>query len=400
MIVDNRNATTAIVVGSSINALSIIRSLGRKSIEVIAISANLSDFAAKSKYCRTELCAELYGEILVAKLLEIGRSLKQKGILFCTSDQSVLTVSENEKQLREYYDFVFPNQNTIKTLMSKRLFYSFASNNGFTIPKTFFIHDRKDIEKVGESTTFPCIIKPEYRDSNWDMNVSKVDKVLLINSKDEYSLFFKDFDIAHVPLIVQEWIEGSDEDVYYCLTYINRAHTPLAVFTGKKIRQFPVLTGSTAFAESKWESHVADEAIRLLHTANCVGICSVEFKRSKRDNTFWITEPTVGRTDTQEGSSINSGMDIPYIAYLDACGMNPEPLIHFKEGIKWINEPEDYNSLRDYLKHKRIGLRDIINSYRGKRTYALKAIDDPLPFLSFLNKKLVSGITRPFRNAY
>ena len=197
---------------------------------------------------------------------------------------------------------------------------------------------------------------------------------------------------------MQEWIEGTDKDVFYCLTYINSKHKPIAVFTGKKIRQYPVLTGSTSLAESKWTPHIAEESIRLLRTAGCIGICSVEFKYSKKDNIFLITEPTVGRTDTQEGSSINSGMDIPYVAYLDALGQDPEPLTYFREGIKWINEPEDYNSVLNHLKNGNITLKELVASYKGKRTYALKAKDDPLPFIAFLGEKLKRGILRLFNN--
>ena len=393
-----KNKSTAVVIGLSINALGIIRSLGRNSIDVIAISSDLSEYAAKSRYCKVVYCEKLNGELLVEKLKEIGSSLEQKGTLFCTSDFSVLTVSKNESELKEYYHFVLPAPKTVEMLMSKKLFYEFAFKNGFNVPQTFFVRGKEGVKKVGNTISYPCIIKPEYRDKDWETNVSKIDKILYAKSKDEYFNFFKNYNISNKSLIVQEWIEGTDADIFYCLTYINRNHEPLAVFTGKKIRQFPVLTGSTAFAESKWVPYVAYESLRLLKTAGCTGICSVEFKRSNKDNVFKITEPTIGRTDTQEGSSINAGMDIPYIAYLDALGQDPEPLSSFNEGIKWINEPEDYNSVRNYLKNKNISLKGLIASYRGKRTYALKALDDPLPFIAFIIDLLKRGIFRFFKN--
>jgi len=394
----DKNNPTAVVIGLSINALSIIRSLGRRSIEVIAISSSFAEYAAKSRYCRVIYCEKLDGETLIKKLKDVGSSLGQKGSLFCTSDLSVLTVAEHQDELKEYYHFVLPTKETIEILMSKKLFYEFAFKHGFNVPQTFFISNVEDIENVGNTASYPCIIKPEYRDDYWNKKVSTIDKILYAKSKDEYFNFFKNFDISNRPLIVQEWIDGTDEDVFYCLTYLNRNHEPLAVFTGRKIRQFPVLTGSTAFAESIREPYIADESIRLLKTAGCIGICSVEFKRCQKDNIFKITEPTVGRTDTQEGSSINSGMDIPYIAYLDALGQDPAPLSYFQERIKWINEPEDYSSIRSYLKNKNISLKELISSYKGKRTYALKAMDDPLPFIAFVSDKLKRGIFRFFKN--
>jgi len=396
MVKIGKNSSIAVVIGLSVNALNIIRSLGRRSVNVIAINPDLSDYSAKSRYCRVIYCEKLNGETLINKLKDIGSTLRQKAILFCTSDLSVLTVSEHQNELKEYYYFVLPSIETIEMLMSKRLFHEFACKNGFNVPQTFFVSNMEEIEQVGDITSFPCIIKPEYRDNYWNTHVSKIDKIIYAKSRDEYFNFFQNFNITNRPLIIQEWIDGTDRDVYYCLTYINRNHEPLAVFTGKKIRQFPVLTGSTAFAESIREPYIAEESIRLLKTAGCIGICSVEFKRCPKDNIFKITEPTVGRTDTQEGSSINAGMDIPYLAYLDALGQNPEPLSRFTEGIKWINEPEDYSSVRAYLKDKKISLKELISSYKGKRTYALKAIDDPLPFLAFLGEMLKKGIRKLF----
>jgi len=36
----------------------------------------------------------------------------------------------------------------------------------------------------------------------------------------------------------------------------------------------------------------------------------------------------------------------------------------------------------------------LISSYKGKRTYALKAMDDPLPFISFIGNLLKKGFYR------
>lgn len=395
---NKKSKPTAVVIGISINSLSIIRSLGRKYINVIAIHHNNTDYVAKSRYCRVVYCKKLYGKILVKKLISIGKSTKKEKVLFCTSDMSVLTVSKYRELLKEYYKFVLPPDFTVKMLMNKKLFYKFASKNNFNVPKTFFVSDKRDIDRIGNATCYPCLIKPEYRDNNWDMNVSKIDKILYVKSKNEYFRCIGNINILNNPLIVQEWVEGTDKDVFYCLTYINRNHEPIAVFTGKKIRQFPVLTGSTSIAESLWVPQIAEESLKLLRASGCIGICSVEFKYSKRYNVFYVTEPTVGRTDTQEGSSIESGLDIPYIAFLDALGHDPEPLTSFREGIKWINEPEDYNSVRAYLKNKKISFIKLIASYRGKRTYALKAMDDPLPFIAFLYEKLKKGSLRFLKN--
>ena len=393
--VKNKNSyPPAVVLGTNATALSIIRSLGKKGIRIIAVNTAFGDYGAKSRYCQTKLCKSLYGKSLIEILIEIGKSLNEKAVLFCTSDSSVLTVSSHRKDLEDYYYFLLPSHHIIEILMKKNLFNDFAVTHQFLVPKTLFTRNEHEVKKASDEITYPCVIKPEYRDEYWTSMVSSTDKVLFAESKNEYLDYFNKFNISNRNLIIQEWIDGNDEDFFFCLTYINRGLEPLAIFTGKKIRQYPYLNGTISLGESLWIPSIADESIRLLKAAGCTGFCSVEFKQSKKNRNFYIIEPTVGRPDTQEGMSVSSGMDIPYLAYLDAFGENPKPLNHFKENIKWINEPLDFYSLQDYLKNRVGSIKKWITSYKGKRTYLLWDIDDPLPFINFVWDKFKKGVGR------
>jgi predicted ATP-grasp superfamily ATP-dependent carboligase len=381
----------AVVVGTCVNALCTIRSLGRRGVSVFAIDVGSTDYGAKSRYCQVQSCKSLYRNALVDLIVDIGRALDEKAVLFCTSDTAVLDVSNHREEIEKYYHFVLPPHHVIETLMRKTSFNDFAIANGFLVPRTFVTQGEEEIRKVADKMSYPCLIKPDYRDDSWNSLVSSTHKVLLAESKKAFISCFDKHNISNRNLIIQEWIEGGDENVYFCLLYVNREFEPLALFTGKKIRQYPVLTGSTSFAESVWVPSIAKDSLRLLKTAGCKGLCSVEFKQSRKDQRFYITEPTVARSDTQEGISVCSGMDIPFVAYLDAIGKNPEPLRHFKEGVKWINEPLDFYSIQRYLRNGKIKVKECIISYKGKRAYGLWALDDPLPFTDFVWDKIKSG---------
>jgi len=47
-------------------------------------------------------------------------------------------------------------------------------------------------------------------------------------------------------IIVQEWIEGADSDVYFCLKYRPPGGSQSISFTGRKICQWPIQVGGTA----------------------------------------------------------------------------------------------------------------------------------------------------------
>lgn len=380
-------------------SLCIIRSLGRRGIPIIAIDSTISSCYGKTKYCEKLYCKSLFDSSLIESLLKLAQSFEQKAVLFNCTDQSVRNVSGQREVLEEYYDLVLPPNSTIEQLMSKRSFYNFAVTNNFLVPKTFFSHTHEETERIGNEISYPCVIKPEFRDAHWLNHVPS--KVLVASSKDEYRRYFEELDIANRSLVMQEWIEGSDDKVFFCLAYIDRNHDPLAAVAGRKIRQYPRGSGSTSLAESVMKPHLLEESLRLLKTAGCIGFCSVEFKWSTEKNLFYVIEPTVGRPDTQEGLSVGCGIDIPYIAYLDAIGHSPAPVAYRERNIntiKWINEPFDIFSIQDYLKHGHTNLMELVMAYKAKnRTYALWAIDDPLPFIHFasdLSKKAIIKIVR------
>jgi len=384
----NRNYPPAVVIGLNAASLSIIRSLGRKGIRVIGLYENLSHCCSKSKYLSEKLYQKpLSDEPLIDRLLkEVVPTLRESAVLFCATDESVLTISEHQHQLRPHFQFILPNYEVIRTQISKKKFHEFASSNSFPVPNSFFTNGIDDTKKIADEISFPCIVKPEYKDSSWHTKLPNK-KVLYADSKEDLLLQIEHYRIEDRPLIIQEWIPGDDSDLYFCLLYLNQKAEPLAVFTGKKLRQHPHLAGTLSVAESIWVPEIADLSVRLLRAAGCVGFCSVEFKFSRADGKFYVIEPTVGRPDSQEGFCVSTGLDIPYMAYREALGENCTNLGDFTRGMKWIDEELAYYTIQEYFR-KTLKLSDLRSLFKGKRAYSLWAKDDPFPALSFIGQKL------------
>jgi predicted ATP-grasp superfamily ATP-dependent carboligase len=376
----------AVVLGAGINALGIIRSLGTRGIPILnMISRRTNHYSLKSKYI-ARLSFYSKEENLAESLIDLGKALGKKAVLYCSSDVQVLAVSSVKDILDEYYFIVLPERDVINQLMNKKLFYKFAIQNNFPVPRTYFSNNKEELLRISSSISYPCIVKPEYHDEYWDAHImSRYGfKVFKINSKNELLDLCRRYEIAERSLILQEWIDGGDESVFFCLLYIGRDSNVLATFTGRKIRQYPVLTGSTSMAESLWAPDVAKISATVLTAAGCLGICSVELKYSPTTKNYYLVEPTVGRVDTQEAISTHSGIDIPYISYLDAVGEKVIAQSRFREGIKWINEEYDIHSVREYLRAGENNISGILSSLKGKRTYALFSLNDPKPYLAFI----------------
>ena len=384
------NYPPLVIVGLNDASLCIIRSLGSKGIRIIGIYDDTTQvYYLKSRYITQKIKSPTHDERLIDTLINnVAGSMNEAAVLFCASDMSVLAVSKHAERLKPFYRFVMPSYEVTSSQISKRGFCEFARDNSFLVPKTIFFDGKEKIEKIAEEIVFPCIIKPEYRDLQWNEKVPL--KVLHAESKEDFLNTMNKYHLHHTQLVIQEWIDGGDPEVYFCLAYLDRHKKPLALCTGRKLRQYPYLTGSTSVAETVIIPEIADESVRLLTTAGYAGFCSVEFKKSIKDGKYYITEPTVGRPDTQEGICAGTGVDIPHIAYLDALGQDVKPVSNSRTGIKWIHEPHEFYSLQKALQNG-FNLRGFVSLYKGERTYSLWRRDDPGPALSFMKEKMLKG---------
>jgi D-aspartate ligase len=375
----------AVILGADVSALNIARSLGRRGIAVFVVGGNRKDYAAASKYTTFVMCEDLNDEDSVLTVLrDIAKTVSRKMALMATADLHVLHMSRNRDDLARDYCFVLPDEDTIETLMDKKKFALYASSYDFKVPATYYSNSSDQLREVSLTASYPCVVKPLYRTEYWSRCVPPEKKVMKAATAAELMDTVAALGVSGESLVVQEWIPGGDEDVHFCLAYLTRSGKPLALFTGRKLRQYPSLTGVTSLAESRRNLELEGVALKLLTHARCRGLCSVEFKRSTADGSFTITEPTVGRVDLQEGVSTCSGMDIPYIAYRDAVGEREEVSNDYADGVVWINEPFELNSFLGRRQTNGRSSSPFFMHYRGKRTYAVLAKDDPGPFFHFL----------------
>jgi predicted ATP-grasp superfamily ATP-dependent carboligase len=128
-------------------------------------------------------------------------------------------------------------------------------------------------------------------------------------------------------VIVQEWIEGSNDSIYFSLCYMGQL-APVA-FTGRKGRSWPPQVGLTASCWSAPEvaEELEDMTIRFFQSVGITnGFASMEYKREQRDGRFLMVEPTVGRVDGQVEISALCGVNLCHVAYCEAAGLPRPPL--------------------------------------------------------------------------
>jgi predicted ATP-grasp superfamily ATP-dependent carboligase len=77
-------------------------------------------------------------------------------------------------------------------------------------------------------------------------------------------------------------------------------------------------------------------------------------------------------------------VNLPYLAYCHLLGRALDVPGTFEQGVKWIDEDRDIRSALAEHRAGRLSVAAWIGSYRGRRTYAIFAPDDPGPMLHLL----------------
>ena len=138
-------------------------------------------------------------------------------------------------------------------------------------------------------------------------------------------------------VVVQEWIDGDDDDIYFTLFVCDGQARIVALFTGRKMICAPPLVGSTALCVAATEEHqaLAAQTQAFVTHSHYHGIGGLEFKRHRRTGEFVVVEPTVGRADWQQEIATLCGVNIPAIAYRTALGEPVESLGAIDPAVAW-----------------------------------------------------------------
>jgi predicted ATP-grasp superfamily ATP-dependent carboligase len=368
-------AHPALVAGLDLNGLGVLRALESRGVRTIALDTDFDKPTAATRFGEKRRVNTLSGPEFVNELLALRSRFDNDPVLILTQEASVVSVAAEHKRLSGAYRFTMPSQELMDDLMDKLRFQALAERHGFPIPRAVRVTAANGFEALAD-LGYPCVVKPPTKDPEYGARFAKAYKVFGAN--EVMALWAKMREVVD-EVIVQEWIEGSDSDVYFCLQYRPLDGSRAASFVGRKICQWPLLVGGTASCMPAPD--VADELIALTDgffaRTGFVGIGSMEYKRDPRDGRFYMIEPTVGRTDYQEEIAVLNGVNIPYAAYCGALGL-PLPKQFPRKRLRAWRDPVGYARARG------AGAPDPIRRFSPNvKIYdAYFRVNDPMPYLS------------------
>lgn len=333
----------AIVVGSGLNGLGVVRSLAAESVPVTLIDTAPGGPAQHSRFVSKRVLIKDQATLL-DEIIKQAAGQRETPVLLLTQEAAVTAVSAGHARLRGRVRYDFVQHETVLDLMDKGRFHERAQALGFPVPQSITLTPGGDLGPASK-LTYPCILKPIAKNAAWDQRNFK--KAYRFDAYDDLARFAAELDEGCSPVIIQEWIEGGDSDVFFTLLYRERHGSVPASFTGRKIRQWPPLVGGTAscMPAPEVKEELAALTARFFAATAFVGLASMEYKRDRRSGRFVMVEPTVGRTDYQEEVATLNGVNIVRAAYRSLAGLAPLVANGASSKRVWRDSASDTKSL-------------------------------------------------------
>lgn len=374
----------AIVLGSDLRALGIVRSLGRRGIPVVAFrSADAS--AVVSRYV-IRVFPEVPDHRLVETLLELAGQGLEGWTLFPTTDETAVRVARQHELLARHFRLTTPPWSTFVLAHDKRRTYAVADQAGLAVPWT-----RWATASVGErKRIWPIVLKPAFKDQ---VNPFTMAKAWLAHNPHELAFRFAAAvrDVPADAVLLQEHLAGSG-DHQFSYAALASSGEVVAGLAARRTRQYPRGFGhSSSFVETVDFPELERQGQRLLKAMNFTGLVEVEFKRDREDGRLKVLDVNP-RVWTWHAIGGAAGVDFPYLAWLNANGQQV-PSTAARPGVRWMRPATDLLSAAGDLREGRLTVRQWVRGLRRPLVVVPFAADDLRPALEDLR----STVTRVLR---
>lgn len=370
-----QTAPAVVVSVATAVGVGVIWNLAAEGVPVLALDSDPRAPGLLSRHAAHGVCPDPHYDErgFIDTLVEIGRRLPRKGVLFPCQDDCVFAASRNAALLEPYYLLPFSRWESMRVLSEKEQQIAAAQRAGVGVPVTAFLRSEDDLMEAVEQVPFPAVLKSS---DHLAMRRRKLGKVVRVESPQELPAAYERVKGCGV-VMLQEVIPGDDDHLFTLHSYLDAHGRPLAQIIRRKLRQHPRSFGECRFGTSLWVQDVADCSYAVLRQVGFRGVSGVEFKRDPRDGGFKFMEVNA-RHEIWHRLATALGVNLSYIAYRDALGSPlkaPPPV----DGPRWILSSYDVpDSLREIVRGE-LSAREWLGSLKGTKVDGMLSLNDPLP---------------------
>ena len=208
-------------------------------------------------------------------------------------------------------------------------------------------------------------------------------KVLVAKTSEEAQAFFARYPQMKGATLMQELIEGGDDQVFQYTALVNSQGEEAAYSTVRKLRQFPAGYGSMCYGQTERNESLAAEGRKLILALGYRGLGSLEFKYRQRDGGYYFIEMNT-RLPWYNGIFADAGVNLPYLAYLDLTGQTAAgPASPPQRDLTtWVGYHNYASWFRETKAAHPLGRTTFLAHVARAKSYAWWNWADPKPFLA------------------
>jgi predicted ATP-grasp superfamily ATP-dependent carboligase len=265
---------------------------------------------------------------------------REHEVLIPIHERTIIPISKRLSEFKGIVKIPIPAYSTLQLALDKANSIRLAQRVDVPTPQTYIVDDMSQLQSLSNELQYPVVIKlrqeafmppPRYTYAN-----SKCDFVM------KYELMHKKCPYP----IVQELVRGVG---YGFFAIFNEDHDPIAIFCHKRLREYPITGGPSAYCASTYDDRLTELGLKLLTSMKWYGAAMVEFRRDIRDGEFKLMEVNP-RFWGSLGLPISSGVDFPTILYNMAVGKAALPTLpKYEIDRKWRLLLNDVHSLNQAM---------------------------------------------------
>ncbi len=330
-----------LVTDNHYNALGVLRSLDENNIYVILILLNTEKcFVEYSKYA--DKCIKIEkSEINIINVIKEVANSSDEFIVYPLCDYAALVIDENYKEFHS--NIIIPGmQGNMRKYLNKDYAKKEAKENGLNIAEGRII-ENFEISKL-HWDVFPAILKPVQSIDGIKQDIVKV------NSIEEMKLkLFELKSKGYERILAEKYITGEDEHMIEVMGYCSIKKEVVICGIVEKIREYPIINGSTSFAKIVKNHKAIDKEViaQFIKSSNFYGIFDLEFKYA--EGKIYFIECNF-RNGAPSYAVTISGNNIPSLWFMDSN--DNENINYVKENKELLFMCEQYdviNMLKGYI---------------------------------------------------
>ena len=371
------NPNKVLVIGCCLTGYAVIRALSQRDIHIVAVTyseerdvAHLSRYVSEVARSPVPEAEEQFVNYLISNADRWGGAL-----ILETADRVAVILSKYKKELSKHYRIATPDWAALSVFVEKEKTYALAAELGIPHPKSHYLESDTEVPEV----LFPCILKPvrgfEFAAKFQRKNFQVSDETDL---KDKLKLCRE----AALPMVLQEIIPGSDENLYKMQGYINSKGVTVGKFFYRKLRQNPPRFGIARVGVSVDRYPEVEKLTeKLLRHTNYRGYFSNEFKLDPRDGQLKLIENNC-RMPRSGMLATTSGVNFPWLMFEDLVLDIQSDVTQYKTDTYWIDLWSDMYNLVVSRDEEKISLRDYIAPYLARdKVFSDLNLSDLSPFI-------------------